>query len=266
MKKKVTAQCIRNMKGRERITMLTSYDATFARLVDKAGIDAILVGDSLGMVVQGHSSTIPVTVDHIAYHCAAVTRAVKRAHVVADMPFGSYQASDEDAVRSAIRLMKEGGAEAVKMEGGSRVVEPIRRLSAAGVPVMGHLGLTPQSVHAFGGHKVQGRAEDEAECIFQDALQLQDAGCYCIVLEGIPAALAQRISKAITIPTIGIGAGPDCDGQVLVIYDLLGMDERFNPKFLKKYEDFSSRIKSAVETYRDDVREARFPGPEHSFE
>ncbi len=266
-KKKVTIPCLQQMKERgERITMLTAYDATFGRLVDRAGVDMILVGDSLGMVVQGHDSTIPVEVDHVVYHTAAVRRGAARAFLVADMPFGSYQASVEDAVRNAVRLLKEGGAEAVKLEGGERVLPAVRQLTESGVPVMGHLGLTPQSVHQFGGHLVQGREEAAAERIYQDALRLQEAGCFSLVLEGMPRGLARRITKALRIPTVGIGAGPDCDGQVLVIYDLLGLDERFNPRFLKKYDDLSLRVGEALARYLDEVREGRFPDDAHSFE
>ena len=266
-KKKVTIQCLQQMKERgERITMLTAYDATFGRLVDKAGVEMILVGDSLGMVIQGHDSTIPVEVDHVIYHTAAVRRGAKRAFLVADMPFGSYQTGVEDAVRNATRLLKEGGAEAVKLEGGERVVESVRRLTSSGIPVMGHLGLTPQSVHQFGGHLVQGRDDAAAERIYQDALLLQDAGCFSIVLEGMPWRVAKRVSEALAIPTIGIGAGASCDGQVLVIYDLLGMDERFNPKFLKKYDDLAQGVGAAVTRYLDEVREGCFPGDEHAFE
>ena len=266
-RKKVTVQCLGKKKERgERITMLTAYDATFARLVDRAGVDLILVGDSLGMVIQGHPSTLPVKVEHVAYHTAAVTRGASAALVVADMPFGSYQISVEDAIRNAARLFQDGYAEAVKLEGGERVAEAVRRITEAGMPVMGHLGLTPQSVHQFGGHRIQGREADDAERIFRDARILQEAGCFSLVLEGIPQELARRISSDLTIPTIGIGAGPGCDGQVLVIYDLLGMDERFAPKFLKKYEDFSERIEAAVSAYLDDVRSGRFPGPDNSFD
>lgn len=265
-KKKITIQCLQTMKGGERIAMLTAYDAAFARLVDRAGVDAILVGDSLGMVIQGHSSTIPVTMDHMVYHCAAVARGTKRALVVGDMPFGSYQASIEDAMHNAARLLKEGGAEAVKLEGGARVAATVQRLTEAGIPVMGHVGLTPQSVHQLGGHKVQGRSEADAQRILDDALALEAAGCFSIVLESVPRGLAKRITEALRIPTIGIGAGAECDGQVLVIYDLLGMDERFTPRFLKKYDDFSQRIGSAVETWTADVRSRAFPADEHSFE
>jgi 3-methyl-2-oxobutanoate hydroxymethyltransferase len=263
---KITSQHIRAMKGRgQRITMLTAYDATFARIVDGAGVDAVLVGDSLGMVIQGHQSTLSVRLDHMVYHCAAVARGVKRAHVVGDMPFMSYQASAEDAVRNAGRLVQEGCAEAVKMEGGMAVAESVRRIAACGIPVMGHVGLTPQSVHAFGGYKVQGKSNGDAERVFRDAQAIQEAGAYSIVLEGIPAELAARITESLSIPTIGIGAGPCCDGQVLVIYDLLGMDPEFNPKFLKKYANLHETINSAVLAFAREVRGGAFPGKENSF-
>lgn len=266
-KKKVTIQCLQATKDRgERITMLTAYDATFARLVDRAGVDAILVGDSLGNVIQGQGGTLPVTMEHMIYHCACVARGAKRALLVGDMPFGSYQVSTEEALRNAFRLVKEGNVEAVKIEGGERVVEVVRRLVESGVPVMGHLGLTPQSVNQLGGHRIQGREEAEAERILRDARLLEQAGCFSIVLEGIPQALAARVTKALRIPTIGIGAGPGCDGQVLVIYDLLGMDERFSPRFLKKYEDLSMRIGAAIESFAGEVRSGAFPAPENSFD
>jgi 3-methyl-2-oxobutanoate hydroxymethyltransferase len=266
-KKKVTIQCLQATKDRgERITMLTAYDATFARLVDRAGVDAILVGDSLGNVIQGQGSTLPVTMDHMVYHCACVARGTKRALLVGDMPFGSYQVSTEQALRNAFRLVQEGGVEAVKIEGGERVVETVRRLVDSGVPVMGHLGLTPQSVHQLGGHRIQGREQADAERIFRDARLLQDAGCFSVVLEGIPQGLAARVTQELRVPTIGIGAGPGCDGQVLVIYDLLGMDERFTPRFLRKYEDLAARIGGALETFLGDVRSGTFPGPDNSFD
>ena len=266
-KKKITTHCLRAMKERgERVVMLTAYDATFARLIDRAGVEVILVGDSLGMVFQGHRSTLPVTVEHIIYHTAAVKRGAKRALVVADMPFGSYQVSPDDALRNAARIMKESGAEAVKLEGGARVLEAVRRMTESGIPVMGHVGLTPQSVHQLGGHKIQGREERAGRQIREDALALQEAGCFSLVMEAIPQALAGTITSDLAIPTIGIGAGPDCDGQVLVIYDLLGMDERFEPQFLKKYEDLAGTISGAVQNYAEEVRDGAFPARENGFE
>lgn len=249
---------------RTKITMLTAYDATFARLVDEGGVDLILVGDSLGMVVQGHETTLPVTVDHMAYHGAAVSRVVQRAHVVVDMPFLSYHVSIEDAVRNAGRLMKEG-AHSVKLEGGAERAETIRAIVDAQIPVMGHIGLTPQSFHAQGGFKVQGRGDAEAQRILDDALAVQEAGAYSLVLEGIPAELAAEISAALDIPTIGIGAGAGCDGQVLVIYDLLGLDDSFKPKFVKRYASLHSVVTDAIGSYIDEVRTGAFPDADHSF-
>lgn len=264
---RVTVRTLRRMKdAAERITMLTCYDATFARILDGAGADVLLVGDSLGMVIQGHESTLPVTVDEMIYHCRAVVRGTQRAQVVGDLPFMSYQAADDDGVRNAGRLLQEGGVQAVKLEGGERVCPLVRRLVDSGIPVMGHLGLTPQSVNAFGGYRVQGRAQAAAERIVADALALQDAGAYCIVLEGVPWPLAKRVTEAVAVPTIGIGAGVHCDGQVLVIYDLLGMDPEFRPKFVRQYDDLHGRIGEAVAAYRSDVRHGRFPSADHSFE
>jgi 3-methyl-2-oxobutanoate hydroxymethyltransferase len=264
--KKVTINTLRKMKqAGERITMLTAYDATFARLLDRAGTDVLLVGDSLGMVVQGHDTTLPVTMDQIVYHCAAVKRGVDRAHVVGDMPFGSYQASADEAVKNAIRIAAEGGAESVKLEGGAEYAEVIQRIVRAGVPVMGHIGLTPQSVHKLGGYVVQGRNEEKAARLLADAKALEEAGCYAIILEMMPAELSAEIARSVSIPVIGIGAGAGCDGQVLVIYDLLGMNPDFSPKFVKKYLDLGMLIRDAVTRYNDDVRHGVFPGPEHSF-
>ena len=235
MRRKTITQIQAHKQRSEPLVMLTCYDATFARLVERGGADLILVGDSLGMVIQGHEHTLPVTLDEMIYHCRAVARGSERVHIVGDLPFGSYQGSVEDAVHSGIRLMKEGGVQSVKLEGGARVIESVARLTEAGVPVMGHLGLTPQSVHQLGGYKLQGRSRDAAERLLRDALELERAGAYAIVLEAVPARLAARVTKALSIPTIGIGAGASRDGQVLVIYDLLGLDERFHPSFLKKY-------------------------------
>ncbi len=263
--KRISTHSIRR-KGRDgdRIVMVTCYDATFARLVEAAGIDAILVGDSLGMVVQGHEHTIPVTLDDIIYHCRAVARGCRRPHLIGDLPFGSYQVSIDEALRSASRLMKDGGVQAVKLEGGEHLSESVYRMTQAGIPVMGHLGLTPQSVHQFGGYRIQGRSVTAAEKLLADARALQEAGCYSLVLEGIPAPLASEVTEALHIPTIGIGAGPDCNGQVLVLYDLLGLDDRFNPKFLKKYENLQDRVVTAVSNYAAEVRDAEFPSEQHS--
>jgi 3-methyl-2-oxobutanoate hydroxymethyltransferase len=249
----------------EKVTMLTCYDATFARLLDDAGVDMLLVGDSLGMVVQGHSTTLPVTLDEMIYHTRAVARGARRAQIVGDMPFMSYQASLDDAVRAAGRMVKEGGAEAVKLEGGAQHAELVRRLVSSGIPVMGHIGLTPQSFHQLGGFKVQGKSAAEAQRLVDDALTLEEAGAYALVLEGVPLEVGRDITQAVHVPTIGIGAGPHTDGQVLVIYDLLGMNEEFKPKFVRRYENLAVRIRTAVDEYVDDVRAGRFPSEEESF-
>jgi len=264
--KKVTINTLRKMKqAGERITMLTAYDATFARLLDRAGTDVLLVGDSLGMVVQGHETTLPVTMDQMVYHCANVKRGVQRAHLVGDLPFGAYQGSADEAVKNAVRLVAEGGCEAVKLEGGAEYADVVRRIVRAGVPVMGHIGLTPQSVHKLGGYVVQGRTEEKAQRLLEDAKALEAAGCYSLILEMMPAELSAEISQTLSIPVIGIGAGAGCDGQVLVIYDLLGMNPDFSPKFVKKYLDLGMLIRDAATRYNDEVKHGAFPGPEHSF-
>lgn len=267
MATKVTIRTLQKMKqAGEPISMLTCYDATFARLLDGAGTDVLLVGDSLGNVIQGEASTLPVTVDQIIYHLRAVGRGTKRAHLVGDMPFMSYQVSADEAVRNAGRLVAEGGAESVKLEGGADYCDVVEKIVRAGIPVMGHIGLTPQSVHRMGGYVIQGRDEEKAKRLLEDAKALEDAGCSSLVLEGIPATVAQEISEALSIPTIGIGAGPHCDGQVLVIYDLLGMDPSFAPKFVKRYADLHQVIGDAVGTYLQEVRARSFPAEEHSFQ
>lgn len=264
--KKITVGTLRDMKSRgERITMVTAYDASFARLAATGGAEVLLVGDSLGMVIQGEETTLPVTLEDIIYHTRAVRRGAGRAHVVADMPFGSYQADKNEALRNAARLLKEGGAESVKLEGGQEYAELVEHLVRAGIPVMGHIGLTPQSVHAMGGFKVQGKSVEEARRIARDARALERAGAYAIVLEGMPAELAQLITGTISIPTIGIGAGPVCDGQVLVIYDLLGMNPDFKPKFVKSYLDLGHSIPAAVAAFREEVRSGVFPAEEHTY-
>ena len=264
--KPVTTTEIRNRKTQgEKLVMCTAYDATFASILDASGVDLLLVGDSLGMVIQGHDTTIPVTLEHMIYHTAAVSRGAKNAHIVGDMPFMSYKISSEEALKAATRLMQEGQAHAVKLEGGKEMAETVSKIVSAGIPVMGHIGLTPQSVHAMGGFKVQGRDHEAARSIIEDALALQEAGCYSIVLEGIPAQLAQEITSLLEIPTIGIGAGVGCDGQVLVCYDLLGMSPDFKPKFLKQYENLYDRIHSATSEYVKEVRAGIFPAEEHSF-
>jgi 3-methyl-2-oxobutanoate hydroxymethyltransferase len=255
----------RKKAEREKITMVTAYDATMARLLDTAGVDVLLVGDSLGMVVQGHPDTLPVTLDQVAYHCQCVARGSQRAHLVADLPFMTYQVSPAQALESAGKMLREGRVQSVKLEGGVPMAETIRRLVQVGVPVMGHVGLTPQSVHAMGGFRVQGRTEDEAEAVLADAVAVEEAGAYAIVLEGIPSELAARITERLAIPTIGIGAGPSCDGQVLVCNDLLGMDLAFAPKFVKRYARLEETVVGAVRSYVDEVRAGVFPGPEHGF-
>jgi 3-methyl-2-oxobutanoate hydroxymethyltransferase len=264
--KKVTIHALRAMKSRgERITAVTAYDATFARLFDGVGADVLLVGDSLGMVVQGNDSTLPVTLDDMIYHCRAVKRGTRRAHVVGDLPFMSYQASVDEAVKNAGRLVSEGGAEAVKLEGGRDFVDVIARITRAGIPVMGHIGLTPQAVHRMGGYVVQGKDDEKARRLLTDALELEAAGCYAIVLEGIPMELASEITRRVQIPTIGIGAGVHCDGQILVCYDLLGMNPEFTPKFVKKFMDGATVISDAAKAYIGEVRAGTFPADEHSF-
>jgi 3-methyl-2-oxobutanoate hydroxymethyltransferase len=263
---RVTVQTLRAMTSRsERIVMVTAYDATFARMLDEGGADILLVGDSLGMVVQGQDTTLPVTMDEMLYHCRAVARGSKRAHLVGDMPFMSYQVSPEEALKNAGRFLAEGGMHAVKLEGGADVADKIRRIVAAGIPVMGHVGLTPQSVHAMGGFKLQGKREEEAQRVLSDAKAVAEAGAYAIVLEGIPNELAERITAELPIPTIGIGAGPQCDGQVLVCYDLLGLTPERVPRFVKKYETFYEKGVAAMARYRQEVQGAVFPDAAHSF-
>jgi 3-methyl-2-oxobutanoate hydroxymethyltransferase len=247
----------------EKFVMLTCYDALTARVLDEAGIPVLLVGDTLGMVVLGHDTTLPVGMDEMLVFTAAVARGARDAMVVGDLPFGSYQASVSDAVHNGARLLK-AGAHAVKLEGGARVIEAVRAMVAAGIPVMGHLGLTPQSVHAFGGFKVQGRG-DAASGLVDDAVALADAGCFALVLEAIPATLAGRITEAVGIPTIGIGAGPDCDGQVLVTPDLLGLTPGVMPRFVKRYADLRGIITEAAHRFAKDVAERHYPGPEHVY-
>jgi 3-methyl-2-oxobutanoate hydroxymethyltransferase len=251
-------------EGRK-ITMLTAYDFPTAHIVDQAGIDMILVGDSLGMVVQGVTSTLPVTMDEMIYHTKMVSRAAESAMVVGDMPFLSYQTHNAEAVRNAGRFLKEAGAEAVKLEGGSQMGETIRAIVNAGIPVMAHIGLTPQYVHMLGGFKVQGKDEAAREKILADARAVQDAGAFSVVLEAMPASLATEIHEMLHIPTIGIGAGPDCDGQVLVLHDLLGLFDRFTPKFVKKYANLKEQALKAVKEYKLDVEGGKFPLQEHSF-
>lgn len=248
-----------------KITAVTAYDATFARLLDAAGVDILLVGDSLGMAVQGHTTTLPVTVDEICYHARAVARTVPRAHLCGDLPFMSYQGSVEQAVIAAGRLLKEGGCESVKLEGGAVYADRVAAMVAAGIPVMGHLGLTPQSVHAFGGFKVQGRDEAAQAKLLEDAQALVAAGVYAIVLEGIPCDVAQRVTCAVSVPTIGIGAGPNCDGQVLVCYDLLGLETSIRPKFVRRFAELGAAAVAATSAFVQDVRAGVFPAEEHCY-
>lgn len=269
--KKVTVPDIGRMKAAgERITMVTAYDHAFARLLDEAAVDMLLVGDSLGMVVQGNTTTLPVTLDEVVYHTRMVARGRKRALVVGDLPFGSYQVSPQQALESAVRLVKEGGAEAVKLEGGIPMQQTIEAIAAIDVPVMGHIGLTPQSVHRMGGHRVQGRRHGRApgarERVIEDARAVQAAGAFAVVLECIPLDLAAEITAELTIPTIGIGAGPHCDGQVLVLHDLIGLSEDWTPRFAKRYAEVGRTVVRAAQEYVEEVKGRTFPTPAHAFE
>lgn len=262
---RVTTLSLLAMKRQgQRIAMLTAYDYPTARLLDEAGVDLLLVGDSLGMTVLGHESTLPVTLGDILHHTRAVARAARRAMVVADLPFLTYQISPEEALRNAGRLIQEGGAGAVKLEGGRPVAATVRRLVEAGIPVMGHLGLTPQSVHVLGGYRLQGREPEAARALLDDARTLAESGVFALVLEMVPRALARQVTETLPVPTIGIGAGPDCDGQVLVIHDLLGLYHREPPRFAKRYADLSAAVRDAVGRYVAEVRAGQFPGPEHT--
>lgn len=269
MQRKVTVPDILKRKGSDKIVALTAYDFPFARLIDEAGVDMILVGDSLGMVVQGLDTTLPVTLEETIYHCRMVARARRAALLVGDLPFLTYQVSVTDALRNAGRLVKEGGADAVKLEGGVHMADTIRALTRVDIPVVGHVGLTPQSVHRMGGHKVQGRRHGAGagarERVFQDAVSVVDAGAFAVVLEGIPLDLAAEITEAVAVPTIGIGAGPHCDGQILVLHDVLGLTQGRQPKFARRYADLWLAATRAVEAYAADVRAGAFPADEHSF-
>jgi len=264
--KKVTTHTLQEMKrAGENITMLTSYDYSLTRLVDGAGIDVILVGDSASNVMAGNDTTVPITLDHMIYHAQCVVNGVDRALVVVDMPFGTYQGDTKLALKSAIRIMKESAGHAVKLEGGVEITDSIKRILTAGIPVMGHLGLTPQSIYKFGTYGVRAKEDQEAERLMSDALALQDAGCFAIVLEKIPAELAKMVSEKLNIPTIGIGAGPHCDGQVLVLHDMLGITKDFSPRFLRRYADLGDAIDNAVKQYITDVRSGDFPNDEESY-
>ena len=264
--KKVTTHTLQEMKqSNEKITMLTAYDYSLARLVDGAGVDVILVGDSASNVMAGNDTTVPMTLEHMIYHAQCVVNGVERCLVVVDIPFGSYQGDSKLALKSAIRIMKESGGHAVKLEGGIEIVDSIKRILTAGIPVMGHLGLTPQSIYKFGTYTVRAKEEAEAKRLMEDALALQEAGCFSIVFEKIPANLAKDVSEALEIPTIGIGAGPDCDGQVLVLHDMLGITKDFSPRFLRRYADVGEVVDAAVSKYIDDVRNGSFPSQEESY-
>lgn len=264
--KRVTTHVLHEMKLRgEKIAMLTAYDYSFARIIDEAEIDAILVGDSASNVMAGFETTLPITLDNMIYHAASVVRAVKRALIIVDMPFGTYQGNSKEALSSAIRIMKETGAHAVKMEGGSEIIESVERILSAGIPVMGHLGLTPQSIHKFGTYVVRAREEEEARKLVEDAYLLEKTGCFAIVLEKIPAALGAKIAKELKIPVIGIGAGPDVDGQILVLHDMLGITQEFSPRFLRRYHNLYEEIKGAVKAYINDVRTVDFPNEKEQY-
>ena len=264
--KRVTVKSLVEMKSNgEKISMLTGYDYTMAKIIDGAGIDVILVGDSASNVMAGHETTLPITLDQMIYHASSVIRAIERALVVVDLPFGSYQSDPKEALRSAIRIMKESGAHAVKMEGGKEIKESIKRILNAGIPVMGHLGLTPQSIYKFGTYTVRAKEEAEAEKLKEDAKMLERIGCFAIVLEKVPAKLAKEVADSLTIPVIGIGAGNGVDGQVLVTHDMLGMTHEFNPRFLRRYLDLHTEMTKAFESYVKDVKSKDFPSEEEQY-
>ena len=264
--KKITTETLRKMKfDKEKITMLTAYDFTTAKMVDAGGIDAILIGDSAANVMAGHETTLPITLDQMIYHTQCVVRGVDRALIVADLPFGSYQSNSEKALESAVRMMKEGGAHAIKVEGGKEIEKSLIKIINAGIPVMGHLGLTPQSIYQFGTYKVRAKDDEEAEKLMSDAKLLEKLGCFALVLEKIPADLAKRVSESISIPTIGIGAGAGCDGQVLVYHDMVGMNKDFSPKFLRRYLDLYTEITGAVSSFVKDVKTGEFPNENESY-
>ncbi len=264
--KKITTHVLQEMKNQgEKISMLTAYDFSMAKIVDEAGVDVILVGDSASNVMAGHETTLPITLDQMVYHAASVIRAIENALVVVDLPFGSYQGNSKEALSSAIRIMKEAGAHSVKLEGGAEIRESIERIISAGIPVMGHLGLTPQSIYKFGTYTVRAREKAEAQKIKEDAKVLEDAGCFAIVLEKIPAALAKEVADSVKIPVIGIGAGPDVDGQVLVLHDMLGINKDFSPRFLRRYLNLFEDIKGAVGSYIHDVKSRDFPNEKEQY-
>jgi 3-methyl-2-oxobutanoate hydroxymethyltransferase len=264
--RKITTQVLQNMKVRgENISMLTAYDYTLAKMVDEGGVDVILVGDSASNVMAGHETTLPITLDQMIYHASSVVRAVERALVVVDLPFGAYQGNSKEALSSAIRIMKESGGHAVKMEGGEEIADSIARIVSAGIPVMGHLGLTPQSIYKFGTYTVRAKETEEAEKLKRDALLLQEAGCFSIVLEKVPAELGKEVTESLQIPVIGIGAGADVDGQVLVLHDMLGMTHQFHPRFLRRYLNLYEEITAAIGNYVKDVKEGDFPNENETY-
>ena len=264
--KRITTKSLVEMQANgEKISMLTAYDYTMAKIVDGAGIDVILVGDSASNVMAGHETTLPITLNEMIYHASSVVRAVERSLVVVDLPFGSYQSDPKEALRSAIRIMKESGGHSIKVEGGKEIKESIKRILNAGIPVMGHLGLTPQSIYKFGTYTVRAKEEEEAEKLLEDALMLERLGCFALVLEKVPAALAERVAKSITIPVIGIGAGGGVDGQVLVTHDMLGMTHEFHPRFLRRYLDLYSEMTTAFESYISDVKSKDFPSEKEQY-
>lgn len=264
--KRVTTNSVQQMKlNGEKISMLTAYDFTLAKIIDMAGIDIILVGDSASNVMAGHETTLPITLDHMIYHASSVVRAAKRSLVVVDLPFGSYQGDSKNALQSSIRIMKESGAHAVKLEGGVEIIDSVERILTAGIPVMGHLGLTPQSIYKFGTYTVRAKEEAEAEKLLSDSKALEEAGCFSLVLEKIPRKLAKKVAESINIPVIGIGAGPDVDGQVLVLHDMLGMTHEFHPRFLRRYLNLFEEISVAVGKYIEDVKSLDFPNKNESY-
>ena len=264
--KRITTHTVQKMKtAGKKISMITAYDFSFARIFDAAGIDVILVGDSASNVMAGHETTLPITLDQMIYHAASVIRGAARCLVVVDLPFGSYQSNSDIALASAIRIMKETGAHAIKLEGGEEVVESVKRIIGAGIPVMGHLGLTPQSIYKFGTYNVRAKEEAEANKLRADAKLLEEAGCFALVLEKIPSTLANEVSKSLHIPTIGIGAGPHCDGQVLVMHDMLGINTEFRPRFLRQYLNLHEQVTSAVQHYIEDIRSNNFPSEAESY-
>lgn len=264
--KKVTTNTLQNMKAKgEKIAMLTAYDFSFAGMIDSAGIDVILVGDSASNVMAGHETTLPITLDQMIYHAASVVRGIDRCLVVVDLPFGSYQGNSKEALNAAIRIMKETGSHAIKLEGGSEVADSVKRIVDSGIPVMGHLGLTPQSIYKFGTYAVRAKEEMEADKLKKDALLLQECGCFGLVLEKIPAALAKEVSESLAIPTIGIGAGNGCDGQVLVMHDMLGINTEFKPRFLRTYLNMNEQITGAVKSYISDVKSGDFPNEKEQY-